>query len=140
MTLVAQRDRGVDRRAGAGARVMVWAGAIAVGLASGLACVGVRLFYRLLQWIFVGSAGLLPQAAAMLSPERRVLTPMLGAVFAMLVLGAVRRWAGANPFVEYVEAVRFEEGQAFHLPRRCGGRCRRRFRWRRERRSDARDR
>jgi CIC family chloride channel protein len=108
MTLVAQRDRGVDRR---GARSIVWAGAIAVGLASGLACVGVRLFYRLLQWIFVGNAELLPQAAAMLSPERRVLTPMLGAGFAMLVLWAVRRWAGGNEFVEYVEAVRFEDGK-----------------------------
>jgi chloride channel protein, CIC family len=113
MILVAQRSSRVDRWAGVGLgnRLIGWAGAVAVGLVSGLACVGVRLFYRLLQWIFVGSAGLLPQAAAMLSPERRVLTPMVGAVFAMLVLWAVRRWARGPEFVEYVEAVRFEEGR-----------------------------
>jgi CIC family chloride channel protein len=115
MTLLARRDRGVGVGVGLGVglgdRLMAGLGAIAVGLASGLACVGVRLLYRLLQWIFVGSAGLLSQAAAGLSPERRMLTPMLGAACATLVLWAVRRWGGGKDFVEYVEAVRFEEGR-----------------------------
>jgi CIC family chloride channel protein len=118
MNLLAHRDPGVSRRAGLGVggggggdRLIGCAAAIAVGVASGLACVSVRLFYRLLQWIFVGSAGMLSQAAAGLSPERRVLTPMLGAGCATLVLWAVRRWGGGGPFVEYVEAVRFEEGR-----------------------------
>jgi CIC family chloride channel protein len=115
MTALATHRPGAGWGVGLGDRVrdrlLALAGALVVGLASGLACVGVRLFYRGLQWIFVGHAGMLPEAAAALSGGRRMLTPVLGAVAATLVLWAVRRWAGASPFVEYVEAVRFEEGR-----------------------------
>jgi CIC family chloride channel protein len=85
--------------------------AIGIGAASGLACVAVRLLYRLLQWLFLQDTRLLPQAAAALSPGRRLLTPLLGALAATAVLWAVRRWSRATPFYEYVEAVRFEHGR-----------------------------
>ena len=56
--------------------------AVVLGAASGSACVAVRLFFRLLQWVFVQQTGMLPLAAATLSPTRRVLTPIIGAAFA----------------------------------------------------------
>jgi CIC family chloride channel protein len=90
---------------------LAWA--IVLGAVSGLACVAVRLLYRLLQWIFLQDTRLLPQAAAALSPGRRLLTPLLGALAATAVLWAVRRWSRATPFREYVEAVRFDHG---HIP------------------------
>jgi CIC family chloride channel protein len=80
-----------------------------LGVVSGMACVGVRLFFRLLQWVFVKHTGLLPESAASVSPMRRFLTPVLGALGAMAVLWAVRRWSRAGHFEEYVEAVRFQE-------------------------------
>jgi chloride channel protein, CIC family len=88
---------------------LLWA--IMVGSISGLACVGVRLTFRGLQWVFVQHAGMLPDAAAALAPGRRMMTPILGAVCATTVLWAVRRWSRAAPFEEYVEAVRFEGGR-----------------------------
>jgi CIC family chloride channel protein len=65
----------------------------------------------MLQWIFVQHSGMLPEAAASLSPERRLLTPIIGAVCASAVLLAVRCWSKASLFEEYVEAVRFEDGR-----------------------------
>ena len=66
--------------------------ALVLGLVSGLACVGVRLGFRGLHWLFVQHAGLLPIAAAELSPWRRMITPILGSIFATAILFAVRRW------------------------------------------------
>jgi chloride channel protein, CIC family len=85
--------------------------AIVIGSISGLACVGVRLTFRLLQWVFVRHAGMLPAAAATLSPGRRMMTPILGAVCATSVLWVVRRWPRADDYEEYVAAVRFEGGR-----------------------------
>ncbi len=87
--------------------------AILLGLVSGLACVGVRLGFRMLQWVFVRHTGLLPEAAAQLGSFHRVLVPVAGALLATAVMFAARRWSHAEPFSEYVEAVRFEEG---HIP------------------------
>jgi CIC family chloride channel protein len=56
--------------------------AVALGAASGSACVTVRLFFRLLQWIFVQQTGMLPVAAASLPSARRILTPLIGAALA----------------------------------------------------------
>ena len=56
--------------------------AVVLGATSGSACVAVRLFFRLLQWVFVQQTGMLPIAAATLSPTRRVLTPIIGAALA----------------------------------------------------------
>ena len=67
--------------------------AIVLGAASGSACVAIRLFFRLLQWVFVQQTGMLPIAAATLPSARRVLTPFLGAVFATLVVWMMRRSA-----------------------------------------------
>ena len=89
--------------------ILTWS--VVIGLVSGLACVGVRLAFRLLQWIFVQHAGTLPEAAASLAPMRRILTPILGAVCATAVLWAVRRWSRAGDFEEYVVAVRLEDGR-----------------------------
>jgi CIC family chloride channel protein len=85
--------------------------AVVLGAASGLACVAVRLFFRLLQWVFVQQTGMLPLAAATLSPSRRVLTPIIGAALATLVVWMMRRSAADLHFEEYVEAVRLRNGQ-----------------------------
>jgi CIC family chloride channel protein len=85
--------------------------AVVLGGASGLACVAVRLFFRLLQWVFVQQTGMLPIAAATLSPTRRVLTPIIGAALATLVVWMMRRSAADLHFEEYVEAVRLRNGR-----------------------------
>jgi CIC family chloride channel protein len=64
----------------------------------------------MLQWCLIQHAGLLPQAAASLSPVRRILTPIIGAAFAAAILWAVRRWRDPGPVLEYVEAVRHHHG------------------------------
>jgi CIC family chloride channel protein len=91
------------------AKAGIWA--LALGVVSGLACVGVRLTFRFLQWIFLQNSRLLPQAASLLSPGRRLLTPIVGALCATAVLWAEQRWSQAEPAVEYVEAVRFDGGR-----------------------------
>src|SRR5437868_3026157 len=97
-------------------RALTWwlasaAWVVILGVASGSACVAVRLFFRLLQWVFVQQPGMLPIAAATLPPVRRVLTPMIGAAFAALVLWMMRRSAPGLDSVEYVEAVRLRNGR-----------------------------
>jgi chloride channel protein, CIC family len=87
----------------------VWA--VVLGAASGSACVAVRLFFRLLQWIFVQQTGMLPIAAASLSPARRILTPIIGAALATFVVWMMRRSEGKPRFEEYVEAVRLRNGR-----------------------------
>jgi CIC family chloride channel protein len=54
---------------------------------------------------------MLPIVAAALPPERRILTPVLGAALAALVVWMMRRWAPDLHFEEYVEAVRFRNGR-----------------------------
>jgi chloride channel protein, CIC family len=107
----AAMSREISAQRSLGNRLVAWAWAAAVGGASGLACVAVRLVYRMLQWVFVQHTGFLPEAAAALSPERRLLTPILGAIGATAVLWAVRRWSAPSEFQEYVEAVRFDDGR-----------------------------
>jgi chloride channel protein, CIC family len=85
--------------------------ATAIGALSGLACAGVRLFFRLLQWCVTGHSGLLPVAAEALPLWRRALTPALGGIAAMTVTFLVRRASPGMHATEYVEAVRFEEGR-----------------------------
>src|SRR6202789_2678266 len=97
---------------GAVARLLgpgVWA--VVLGAARGSACVAVRLFFRLLQWVFVQQTGMLPIVAATLPPSRRILTPIIGAALATLVLWMMRRWAPDLRFEEYVEAVRLRGGR-----------------------------
>ena len=100
-TATLSQARPTRRTLGEGISAAGWA--VALGLLSGVACVGVRVALRMLQWVFVQHTGLLPEAAATLSPGRRLLTPLLGAVCATAVLGAARRWAQASRFREYVE-------------------------------------
>jgi CIC family chloride channel protein len=90
-------------------KAALWA--LMLGAGSGLACVGVRMTFRLFQWVFVHNSYLLPEAANLLAPGRRVLTPVIGALCATGILWAVQRWSSAEPSVEYVEAVRFDEGR-----------------------------
>jgi CIC family chloride channel protein len=85
--------------------------AIVIGAASGLACVAVRLFFRLLQWGFTQQTGMLPMVAATLPPAHRILTPIIGAALAALVAWMMRRWASGLHFEEYVEAVHFRNGR-----------------------------
>jgi CIC family chloride channel protein len=93
---------------------LLWA--MALGLASSLACVVVRLFFRLLQWLVTGHSGLLTQAAEGLPPWYRVITPAFGALAAMAVIWAARRFAKSGNFEEYVEAVRQNGGRIAFLP------------------------
>ena len=83
---------------------------VGLGLVSGLACVGVRLVFRFLQWVLVRHGGLLPQAAASLSPMHRAVVPVAGAVLATAVLAVERRWSRGTHYEGYMEAVRFEQG------------------------------
>ncbi|QNI33748.1 chloride channel protein [Alloacidobacterium dinghuense] len=82
-----------------------------LGVASGSACVAVRLFFRLLQWIFVQQTGMLPVAATSFQPARRVLTPIIGAALATFVVWLMRRLRSGLDFEEYVEAVRLKNGR-----------------------------
>jgi chloride channel protein, CIC family len=99
---------------------IVWyaaaAWAIGLGFIGGLSCVGVRFGFRMLQWLFVQHTGTLPAAAAALSPGRRAVTPVLGALLATAVVWVVRRWSLGGRFEEYVEAVRLRGG---HIPFRA---------------------
>ena len=88
---------------------LLWAAGL--GLVSGLACVGARLFFRLLQWLIVRHSGLLPYAAAALTPAHRVVVPLLGAGLAMVVIAMSRRFSSDEESEGYVEAVRFEHGR-----------------------------
>jgi CIC family chloride channel protein len=93
---------------------LLWA--LALGLVSSLACVVVRLFFRLLQWLVTGQSGLLAQAAEGLPPWHRVITPAFGALAAMAVIWAARHLAKSDSFEEYVEAVRLNGGRIAFLP------------------------
>src|SRR5258708_37446743 len=90
--------------------------AVVLGAASGSACVAIRLFFRLLQWVFVQQTGMSPIAAATLPPARRILTPIIGAALATLVVWMMRRSAPDLRFEEYVEAVRLRNGRIPLLP------------------------
>ncbi len=97
-------------------RFLILAWSALLGLVSGAACVGVRLGLHALQWIFVQRAGMLPDAAAALSPVRRMLTPVAGAALATAVVRAAGRWSRAGYFEGYVEAVRYREGRIPFAP------------------------
>lgn len=91
--------------------------AVVLGAVSGTACVAVRMFFRSLQWVFVRHVGLLPEAAASITPVQRVLTPIVGAACATGVIWGARRWSRSGKhFEEYVEAVRFENGRIAFAP------------------------
>lgn len=92
-------------------RLALAAWAILLGTASGFACVTVRLSFRLLQWIFTQQIGTLPSVAAMLSPARRIITPMEGAALVILITLLTRRFMSNPPFEGYVEAVRLRGGR-----------------------------
>lgn len=95
-------------------RDLLWV--MALGFTSGLACVAVRLFFRLLQWLITGHAGLLSDAAETLPLWRRAITPAVGALAAMAVIWAARRAMKTEEFEEYVEAVQRNGGQIPFLP------------------------
>jgi CIC family chloride channel protein len=113
-TATVSHVRGTERAVTSWLASTGWA--IVLGAASGSACVAVRLFFRLLQWIFVQQTGMLPIAAAMLPPGRRVLIPIIGAALATLVVWIMRRSAPELHFEEYVEAVRLRSGRISLLP------------------------
>ena len=54
---------------------------------------------------------MLPIVAATLSPAGRIVTPIIGAALATLVVWMMRRWAPDLHFEEYVEAVRLRNGR-----------------------------
>src|ERR1700740_1260090 len=95
-------------------RDLLWA--MALGLSSSLACVFVRLFFRLLQWLVTGHSGLLSQAAGGFPPWDRIALPSFGALAAMAVIWAASRFAKSGKFEEYVEAVQLNGGHIAFLP------------------------
>jgi CIC family chloride channel protein len=97
------------------------AAAVLLGAASGLAASFVRLSFRGLQWCLTHNGGSPADAAAALPPWRRLLTPIVGALVATLILALRRRHAHRlgrepRPFVEYVEAVRHQHGRIPLVP------------------------
>jgi len=85
--------------------------AIVLGAVSAMSCVAVRYAMRGLQWLITQHADALPMAAASLSGERRFATPIVGAVLAATILQLSWRWNRGHPFEEYVEAVRYKDGE-----------------------------
>jgi chloride channel protein, CIC family len=90
--------RGTDRAVTSWLASTGWV--IVLGVASGSACVAIKLFFRLLQWVFVQQTGMLPIAAATFPPARRILTPIIGPALATLVLWMMRRSAPNLHFEE----------------------------------------
>ncbi len=82
-----------------------------VGAISGLICVSVRFGLRFLQWLITGHAGLLADAASHLPWWQRVLTPILGAILATVIVKAARTFVHIGKSVDYVEAVQFHQGR-----------------------------
>ncbi len=114
-TATVTRVRATERTLADWLASVAWAGVI--GAASGSACVAIRLFFRLLQWVFVQQTGMLPIAAATLSPARRIVTPIIGAALGdPCALDQARRSTADLRFEEYVEAIRFRSGR---IPLRC---------------------
>ncbi|HEY4354415.1 MAG TPA: chloride channel protein [Acidobacteriaceae bacterium] len=92
-----------------------------LGLVSGTAAALVRLVFRALQWVFTQHTGMLPDAAATLSPWRKLATPVAGALLAAAVLALRRARAQRlarkpRPFIEYVSAVRLAHGRIPLIP------------------------
>jgi CIC family chloride channel protein len=87
---------------------LLWAAGL--GLVSSLACVALRLFFQLLQWLFTGHSGLLPSAASELPLWRRAITPVIGALAASTVVWIAHRLK-TDQFKDYVEAVRLDDGR-----------------------------
>ena len=86
--------------------------AIVLGAAGGLACVAIRLFFRLLSVGLCSAHGYVtPSWQQRCHPAHRILTPIIGAAFAALVLWMRRKWAPDLHFEEYVEAVRLRNGR-----------------------------
>lgn len=114
MTAVTDSANSSRQMAAEQLRTIAWASLL--GVVSGLACVAVRCFMQALQWVFTQQAGSLPHAAATLSDERRLLTPVLGAALAAAVAWGAERWLRGRPFEEYVDAVRLQDGAIAFAP------------------------
>lgn len=93
-----------------------WLWALLLGVASSIACAGVKLFFRLLQWLFTGNSGLLSQSAEGVPLWLRAVLPAAGAVAAMLVIWMSRRYGSAGEFEGYVKAARLNSGHVAFTP------------------------
>ena len=81
------------------------------GVGCGLVCVGLRFILWFLQWLITGHSGLLASAASQLPLWRRVLTPVLGALAATLIVKAGSTFSAQKKFVDYVDAVQLHDGR-----------------------------
>jgi len=81
------------------------------GVGCGLVCVGIRFILWFLQWLITGHSGLLASAASQLPLGRRVLTPVLGALAATLIVKAGSVVSAQKKFVDYVDAVQLHDGR-----------------------------
>ena len=89
----------------------VLSAAVVTGVCSGLACVAVRMILKFLEKVITGHSGLLATAASELPFWRRIITPVIGAVAATLILRLTRRNSGLQESSDYIEAVRFQSGR-----------------------------
>lgn len=88
--------------------------ATVTGVLAALAVAVFRHSMYLLEWLFLSNdSGSLVNAAATLSPWRRVLTPALGGLAAGLLLWGWQRFTAQRPHAptDYMEALETEDGQ-----------------------------
>ncbi|MBS0863330.1 MULTISPECIES: voltage-gated ClC-type chloride channel ClcB [Enterobacter] len=88
--------------------------ATVTGVLAALAVAVFRHSMYLLEWLFLSNdSGSLVNAAAALSPWRRVLTPALGGLAAGLLLWGWQRFTAQRPHAptDYMEALETEDGQ-----------------------------
>lgn len=90
------------------ANIVFWAAL--VGLCGALSSVAFRELVRLLERLFTGQSGSLVQAASELAWWHRALIPLVGGLFAGLVLHLASRALRASRAVDYMEAVVVGDG------------------------------
>lgn len=86
--------------------LILWGAAFVVGCLAAGSSYGFRLLMTGVEWLFTGRTGSFPDAAEHLHTWVRVVVPTLGGFVAGAVLHLERRWPGAQPNIDYIDAAR----------------------------------